>query len=82
MATRKVSVTLQSQGLERARHAAGSRGLSSYLDAALHEKLERDERRADLLAFLEELEARDPTPAGMRVRAAERAASLRAAVKE
>ena len=38
MATQKVSVTLEVEAIEQARHAAGPRGLSSYLDAALYEK--------------------------------------------
>lgn len=82
MATQKVSVTLESAAIERARHAAGPRGLSSYVDAALQEKLERDERRDALLALLDELEVSDPTPADVRARAMTRAARLRAAVDE
>jgi hypothetical protein len=81
MATQTVSVTLEAEAIERARHAAGPRGLSSYVDAALHEKLERDERRNALLALLDELEAGDPTPADVRARAAKRADHLRAAVE-
>ena len=80
MATQKVSVTLGAEAIERARHAAGPRGLSSYVDAALREKLERDERRHALLALLDELEASDPTPADVRARAAKRAGRLRSAV--
>jgi hypothetical protein len=80
MATQKVSVTLEAEAIERARHAAGPRGLSSYVDAALQEKLERDERRHALLALLDELEAGDPTPADVRERAARRASRLRSAV--
>lgn len=80
MATQKVSVTLEADAIERARHAAGPRGLSSYVDAAVREKLDRDERRHALLALLEELEAGDPTPADVRARAAKRAARLRSAV--
>jgi len=82
MATQKVSVTLEAEAIERARHAAGPRGLSSYVDAALQEKLERDGRRNALLALLDELEAADPTPAGVRARAAKRAERMRAAVGE
>lgn len=82
MATQKVSVTLEAEAIERARQAAGPRGLSSYLDAALQEKLERDERRDALVALLEELEADDPTPAIVRARASRRAGRLRAAVGE
>ena len=80
MATQKVSVTLEAEAIERAKHAAGPRGLSSYVDAALQEKLERDERRNALLALLEELEISDPTPADVRARAAKRASRLRSAV--
>ena len=82
MATQKVSVTLEAQAVEEARQAAGPRGLSSYVDAALHEKLERDQRRQALLELLDELEAGDPTPATVRKRAAARAAQLRASVEE
>ena len=81
MATQKVSVTLEAEAIQRARHAAGPRGLSSYVDAALQEKLERDERRHALLALLEELEAGDPTPPDVRARASKRADRLRAAVE-
>ena len=60
MATRKVSVTLDEDAIERARQIAGPRGLSSYVDAALHEKLERDDRRRALLEYFDELDAVDP----------------------
>ena len=80
MTTRKVSVTLEATAIERARQAAGPRGLSSYLDAALEEKLERDERRKAFLAFLDELEATDPTPEPARRRATRRSAQIRAAI--
>lgn len=73
-------MTLDAGAIERARHAAGPRGLSSYVDAALQEKLERDERRDALLALLDELELSDPTPADVRARAAKQAARLRSAV--
>jgi hypothetical protein len=82
MSTQKVSVTLEAEAIERARSAAGPRGLSSYLDAALQEKLERDERRTALLALLNEIETADPTPADVRARATKRAARLRVAVGE
>ena len=62
MTTQKVSVTLEKTAVQRARRTAGPRGLSSYIDAALEEKLERDERRTAFLAYLDELEAADPTP--------------------
>jgi hypothetical protein len=82
MATQKVSVTLEAEAIERARHAAGPRGLSSYVDAALQEKLERDEHRNALLALLDELEAADPTPSDVRTRGTKRANRLRTAVGE
>ena len=71
--TRKVSVTLEATSIERARQAAGPRGLSSYLDAALEEKLERDERRRAFLTYLDELELADPAPEPAKRRAARRA---------
>jgi len=80
MATQKVSVTLESSAVERARVAAGPRGLSSYLDAALEDRLERDERRRALLEYLDEIEAADPTPEQARRRAGRRAARLHASV--
>ena len=80
MATQKVSVTLASNAIERARVAAGPRGLSSYLDAALEDKLERDERRRAFLEYLDELEAADPTPEPARRRASQRVARLRSSV--
>lgn len=78
MATQKVSVTLEAVSIERARRTAGLRGLSSYIDAALAEKLERDERRSAFLAYLDGLEATDPTPDLLKRRAGRRAARLRA----
>jgi hypothetical protein len=82
MARQKVSVTVDAEAIERARHAAGPRGLSSYIDAALREKLERDARRDALIALLDDLEATDPTPADVRARATKRAGRLRAAAGE
>ena len=81
MPTQKVSVTLEAEAIERARQAAGPRGLSSYLDAALQEKLERDDRRESLLALLRELEDADPMTAEARDRATKRAGQLRATVE-
>jgi hypothetical protein len=80
MATQKISVTLETSAIERAREAAGPRGLSAYLDAALEDKLERDERRRSFLAFLDELEAADPTPEQTKRRAQRRASKIRDAV--
>lgn len=77
MATQKVSVTLESTAIERARQAAGPRGLSSYLGAALQEKLERDERRQAFLEYLDELERADPTPERTKHRAVQRAEKIR-----
>jgi hypothetical protein len=79
MATQKVSVTLESAALGRARSAAGPRGLSSYVDSALAEKLDRDERRIALLAYLDALEAADPTPELVQRRAMRRSEKIRAA---
>ena len=76
MATQKVSVTLETAAIERARRTAGPRGLSSYLDTALEEKLERDERRQAFLAYLDELEAADPTPEQIKRQASRRAAQI------
>ena len=76
-ATQKISVTLDSSAIERARRVAGPRGLSSYVDAALEDKLERDERRRKFLAYLDELEANDPTPDLVKQRARRRAAKIR-----
>lgn len=80
MSTQKVSVTLESTSIERARRVAGPRGLSSYLDAALEEKLERDERRQAFLEYLDELEAEDPTPELTKRRASRRADKIRGVV--
>jgi len=79
MATQKVSVTLEKTAIQRARRTAGPRGLSSYIDAALEEKLERDERRSAFLAYLDELEAADPTPEETKGRGARRADRIRKA---
>jgi hypothetical protein len=78
--TQKVSVTLAADALGRARQIAGPRGLSSFLDEALQEKLEREARRLDFLDYLEELEANDPTPYRLRQRAARRAGEIRDSV--
>lgn len=80
MTTQKVSVTLEADAIERARRTAGPRGLSSYLDTALAEKLERDEKRHALVAYLDELEHADPTPAATKQRARQRAAQIRGEV--
>lgn len=80
MTTQKVSVTLEAQAIERARRTAGPRGLSSYLDAALAEKLERDEKRDALLAYLDELERADPTAESTKQRGRQRAARIRGEV--
>ncbi len=80
MATQKVSVTLEASAIERARRTAGPRGLSAYVDQALAEKLERDERRDALIAHLDELDAADPIPADAEKEGAERAAQIRASI--
>ncbi|MEZ5136867.1 MAG: hypothetical protein R2699_17935 [Acidimicrobiales bacterium] len=76
MATQKVSVTLESTAIERAA-SRRTAGLSSYLDAALEEKLERDERRQAFLEYLHELERADPTPERTKHRAVRRAEKIR-----
>jgi hypothetical protein len=80
VATQKISVTLETTAIARAREAAGPRGLSAYVDAALEDKLERDERRRSFLAFLDELEAADPTSEQTKRRAQRRASKIRDAV--
>jgi hypothetical protein len=80
VATQKVSVTLEATAIARAREAAGPRGLSAYVDAALEDKLERDERRRSFLAFLDELEAADPTSEESKQRAQRRASKIRNAI--
>jgi len=82
MATKKVSVTLESSAIERARVVAGPRGLSSYLYSALEDKLERDERRRAFLEYLDALEAADPTPEQAKRRASRRAVRLKSSVAQ
>ena len=60
MPTEKVSTTLDRETLTEVRRLVGPRGLSAYVDAALREKLQRDQRRRALLAYLEELNEVDP----------------------
>lgn len=73
-------MTLEATAIARAREAAGPRGLSAYVDAALEDKLERDERRRSFLAFLDELEAADPTSEESKQRAQRRASKIRNAI--
>jgi hypothetical protein len=80
MATQKISVTLKTSAIERAREAAGPRGLSAYVDAALEDRLDRDERRRSFLVFLDELEAANPTSEQTKRRAQRRASKIRDAV--
>jgi hypothetical protein len=80
--TQKVSVTLESAAIERARRVAGPRGLSSYLDSALEDKLERDERRQAFLTYLDGLEAADPTPEQIKRFGSRRAAQIRDATAQ
>jgi hypothetical protein len=80
MATQKISVTLESTAIERAREAAGPRGLSAYVDAALQDKLDRDERRRSFLVYLDELDAADPASDLAKRRAHRRASKIRDAV--
>lgn len=77
MGTRKVSVTLDADALERVRASVGPRGLSAYLDRALADQLERDDRRSAMLALLDEVESNDPTPADVLDRARARADRIR-----
>jgi len=81
VATQKVSVTLDVYAIDRVRRAVGPRGLSSYLDAALAEKLERDERRQAMLDYLNEFERVDPTSETIRRRGQERADRIRSQVE-
>jgi hypothetical protein len=60
LAKRKVSVTLGVDRIKQARELAGPRGLSSYINAALQEKLEREDRRQAIIEWLDELDAADP----------------------
>jgi hypothetical protein len=60
MGTEKVSASLDRKTVREARRVAGRRGLSSYLDSALREKLERDRRRRAILDYLRELDDADP----------------------
>lgn len=76
MATQKISVTLDADAIARVRAAVGPRGLSSYVDAALQEKLERDERRRSLVDWLGELDAADPPTVDEQAVARARAADL------
>jgi hypothetical protein len=77
MATQKVSVTLEATAIARAREAAGPRGLSAYVDTALAEQLDRDERRRSFLAYLDELDAQDPASEETKRRARRRASKIR-----
>lgn len=73
-------MTLDSSAIGRARAVAGPRGLSSYLDAALEDKLERDERRRAFLDYLDDLEVANPAPETAKRRASRRADRLRASI--
>jgi hypothetical protein len=79
MATQKISVTLESTAIARARAAAGPRGLSAYVDAALEDKLDRDERRRSFLTYLDELDAADPASEGTKRHARRRVTKIREA---
>ena len=69
MTTEKVSATLDKDTLAAVRARVGKRGVSAYLEDAAREKLERDTRRARVLAYLAELEAKDPIDAKTRAKA-------------
>ena len=60
MALTKISATLSPDLIASVRQRAGERGVSSWLDSAVREKLQRDERRDAVLALLAELDAEDP----------------------
>ena len=77
MATRKISVTLDAAAIERARQVAGPRGLSAYVDAALEDRLDRDQRRLALMDYLDALESGDPTSEQVRRRARRRVSAIR-----
>jgi hypothetical protein len=49
------------------------------VDAALEDRLERDERRRAFLEYLDEIEANDPTPDPIKQRAGRRAGKIRSA---
>jgi hypothetical protein len=61
MATKPISATLQELTLARIDERVGPRGVSAYLEAAAQEKLDRDDSHDAFLAYLEELEAADPS---------------------
>jgi len=69
MATAKVSATLERETVAAIRSRAGERGVSSWLEVAAREKLERDERATRIREYLAELAAEDPIPAAARARA-------------
>ena len=73
----RVSVTLEADAVARAREIAGPNGLSSYLDAAVHEKLARDRQRRIFLAYVDESAASVPPPPGGNEQATRPAAWLR-----
>lgn len=54
MRTEKAFLPLEEELLAEAREAAGSRGLSSYVNRALRHQLQQHDRLAGLLAELEQ----------------------------
>jgi hypothetical protein len=82
MPTQKVSITLEAESIAQARRFAGPRGLSSYVDAALAEKLEQDAKRLAFLAHVAELDAGDPPTPEERRRGEEDADRIRQAIGE
>ena len=60
MATRKISLTIDETALDEIRASVGARGVSRFVDAAVREKIDRDERRAGVIAWLDELDRTDP----------------------
>jgi hypothetical protein len=81
MSTQKVSVTLDELAVARARALVGPRGLSAYLDEALRQKLDDDERNRTFDDYLDALDEEHPsTPEEIR-RGRERADAIIAKVR-
>ncbi len=60
MATRKISLTLDEALLAELRAQVGPRGVSSYVDEAVRDRLDSDRRRQALIQALDELDELDP----------------------
>ena len=81
MATQKISVTLDAERLAKLRERVGARGVSAYLDEALADRMELDERQQALLDFFDELDADDPPTPERRARAKREADRIRSEVE-